>query len=50
MKKMTKQNITLHHGDLPADITFGNIFHEHYFDSKRVCFSHEYLGTINENE
>jgi GNAT superfamily N-acetyltransferase len=29
---------------LRKDITMGNIFKNHYFDDKRVCFSHEYLG------
>jgi GNAT superfamily N-acetyltransferase len=28
---------------LRKDITQGNIFKKHYFDNKRVCFSHEFI-------
>lgn len=29
---------------LRKDITIKNIYNNHYFDNKRVCFSHEYIG------
>jgi GNAT superfamily N-acetyltransferase len=32
---------------LRKDITHENIFNNHYADNKRVCFSHEYIGSIN---
>lgn len=32
---------------LRTDVTHKNIFHGHYEDNKRICFSHEYIGLIN---
>jgi len=31
---------------LRKDVSIKNMFKEHYFDNKRVCFSHEYVGEI----
>lgn len=32
---------------LRTDVTHKNIFKNHYVDNKRVCFSHEYVGSLN---
>lgn len=31
---------------LRTDVTHNNIFNNHYVDNKRICGSHEYIGTI----
>tara|TARA_R110000782_G_scaffold69322_1_gene139486 strand:+ start:1263 stop:1610 length:348 start_codon:yes stop_codon:yes gene_type:complete len=37
--KATSKNMKLR-----KDVTIKNMFKENYFDNKRVCFSHEYIG------
>jgi GNAT superfamily N-acetyltransferase len=32
---------------LRKDVTVKNMYKEHYFDSKRICFSHEYVGEFS---
>ena len=29
---------------LRKDVSIENMYKEHYFDNKRICFSHEYIG------
>lgn len=29
---------------LRKDVSVKNMYKEHYFDNKRICFSHEYIG------
>ena len=29
---------------LRKDVSLANMYKEHYFDNKRICFSHEYIG------
>ena len=31
---------------LRKDVTIENMYKEHYFDNKRICFSHEYIGEL----
>lgn len=31
---------------LRNDIPLGAMYKEHYFDNKRICFSHEYIGGL----
>ena len=37
-------NPTSKNKKLRKDVTVKNMYKEHYFDSKRLCFSHEYIG------
>jgi GNAT superfamily N-acetyltransferase len=39
--KPTSKNLKLR-----KDVTIKNMYKENYFDNKRVCFSHEYVGEI----
>jgi hypothetical protein len=32
---------------LRKDVSIKNMFKEHYFDNKRICFSHEYIGDVS---
>jgi GNAT superfamily N-acetyltransferase len=34
---------------LRKDIAIDNIFKNHYFDAKRICFSHEYVGDTSDH-
>jgi hypothetical protein len=31
---------------LRKDISIKNMYKEHYFDDKRICFSHEFIGNL----
>ena len=31
---------------LRKDVSLANMYKEHYFDNKRICFSHEYIGSL----
>lgn len=33
---------------LRKDVSLANMYKEHYFDNKRICFSHEYIGKPND--